>query len=105
MASVQQPYAHAPISILEYASPMLVAEETNPVGRLRYFEVSIFNMEVRWFVQDNADHPYFHDAWAQEQHVLIKGYSQMSVLSTVCERFPRSQGFVVTQIREAHTSN
>ena len=65
-----------------------------------FYEVNVYNREVRAAVKDNESHCFYGDHWAdlQTQDVLARDESEAWKLVT--ERYPPDKGFVVEALIE-----
>lgn len=81
---------------------MFGSEMDNPweegVLKVKKFEVTIYNQDVRQKVQDGEHHKEFTDSWADFRYVDVCAENEEQVRSKMEERYPSSQGFVIDGI-------
>lgn len=65
------------------------------------FEVGIHNAEVRRLVKEGDKHRILTDDWADTHYVEIQAENEMAARAKIEERYPKSKGFVITQVVKA----
>ena len=69
-------------------------------GKLKHFEVSLYNSQVRELVQKNKEHPNFNRDWANLHFLTYKAENKNEVIEQVRKRHPERKGFVIDKIVE-----
>ncbi|MBM3516736.1 MAG: hypothetical protein FJX56_02395 [Alphaproteobacteria bacterium] len=69
-------------------------------GRIRDFEVIVFNQEVRERLAMGFHHQFLDDAWAEPHHEEIKTRGPEDARQKAERRYPASRGFVIVEIIE-----
>ncbi|MBL4612611.1 MAG: hypothetical protein JKY91_02605 [Emcibacter sp.] len=66
----------------------------------KYFEVSIYNQQVRELDRQNKDHPNFTRDWAHLHFLSYEGESEEDVIQQVRKKHPERKGFIIDKIVE-----
>ncbi len=62
------------------------------------FEAGVYNKIVRALMEDDEQHEYLEDAWADINYLEIRGHDEDDAMKRLRRRYPESQGFVITEI-------
>ncbi len=62
------------------------------------YEAAIFNQHVRDLVAVGDQHEDFIDSWADAHYIEVKAESEEEARSILERRYPKAQGFVLTDI-------
>lgn len=65
------------------------------------YEVAVYNKKVRALVKENRSHTFFSDSWADEQVQGVAARDEDEARELIAQRFPPSDGFVVTAVQPA----
>ncbi len=68
--------------------------------KLKHFEVSIYNEQVRELDKLNKEHPNFSRDWARLHFLSYEGHDENDVIQQVRKRHPERKGFVISKIVE-----
>ncbi|MCF8474320.1 MAG: hypothetical protein K9G26_06440 [Emcibacter sp.] len=68
--------------------------------KLKNFEVSIYNEQVRELDKLNKEHPNFSRDWARLHFLSYEARDENDVIQQVRRRHPERKGFVIDKIVE-----
>ena len=69
-------------------------------GKLKHYEVSIYNKEVRELNDQNKSHPNYNSDWAHLQYLTFEGESEKDIILQARKKHPERKGFVIDKIVE-----
>lgn len=69
-------------------------------NKLKHFEVSLYNRQVRELDEKNRDHPNFSRDWAHLHFLNYEGENEQDVIAQVHKKYPERKGFVIDRIVE-----
>jgi len=69
-------------------------------NKLKQFEVSIYNAQVREMVERNKSHPNFNNDWAHLHFLSYEAETESDVIEMVRKKHPERKGFVIDKITE-----
>lgn len=62
------------------------------------YEITIYNKEVRNYVQGNKKHPQYDSGWADQRFLMIEAEDADDARKIVNRRHPDHKGFVIVDI-------
>jgi len=68
--------------------------------KLKCFEVSIYNEQVRELDKQNKSHPNYNREWAHLHFLTYEAETESDVIDMVCKKHPERKGFVIDKISE-----
>jgi len=66
----------------------------------RIFEVVMYNIEVRQYVEFDEPHPRYDAGWADGRYLELPASSIRNVIRKIRSKYPRKRGFKITAITE-----
>jgi len=68
--------------------------------KLKRFEVSLYNKQVRECDEQDKEHPNFNRTWANLNYLVYEGKNEQEIMDQVRKRHPERKGFVIDKIVE-----
>lgn len=66
----------------------------------KIFEVVMYNIEVRKYVEFDEPHPRYDDGWADSRYIELPALNVRSVIKKIRSKYPKHRGFKITAITE-----
>ncbi|MCF6214940.1 MAG: hypothetical protein L3J58_02080 [Emcibacter sp.] len=68
--------------------------------KLKRFEVSIYNEQVRELDKQNKSHPNYNREWAHLHFLTYEAETESDVIDMVRKKHPERKGFIIDKISE-----